>query len=125
MGLEGKRVIGVHLRDGLVHRITSNDEEITDVPVVVFDDGEAGRALMTSYDSEGELSRNAHRALDTTRCHGIGIACDLAGEALIKLGRTRFDNPDAFINECVEVLERFHAMVGAAMRLESNSSDDE
>jgi hypothetical protein len=112
-------VIGVHLEDGIVQGITTDSEWLAGATAVVIADGEPSKALVVADDDDQALSGAAPKALDATRCHGIGIACDLAGERLIKLGRTKFDDPKAFTSEIILVLEGLRDMLAASMRLQS------
>lgn len=116
--LEGRRLIGVHVEDGIVQRVTSDNVELANSTVVVYNDGKPARALFASMDDEGQLNTDAIAALNSARCHGIGIACDLAGEKLIELGRTKYTNPKEFISQVAGVLSVLSDMVGASMRLE-------
>jgi hypothetical protein len=115
--LEGRRIIGVHVADGVVQRVTSDDNDMINSAVVVYDHGEPQKALFTVEDA-GRLFNDAQKALDLTRCDGIGIACDLAGEQLIRLGRTHFETPKEFVAEVANILNQLSGMISASIRLE-------
>jgi hypothetical protein len=89
--------------------------------VVVVDDGRPIKALLADRD-DGSLEQHAQAAADSTRCHGIGIACDVAGERLIELGRAHRNDPAAYVREVTDLLSMLLDAVRKSMRLESGNS---
>jgi len=108
-----ERLIGIHIEDGVVQRITAPAGETA----ILIEDGKPTRALQTSAD-DGETADAAPAALESTRCHGIGIACDLIGERMLQLGRTQFDDSKEYVAEIVGLLEQLRELVVKSMRLE-------
>ncbi len=116
--LEDRRVLGVHIENGVVQKITSSNPDIEGTAVVIFDDGDIQRALFADHD-DGTLADAAEQAIDSTRCHGIGMACDLAGERLLALGRKKFDGSKEAVEDVVSVIEELREMIGAALALQT------
>jgi hypothetical protein len=114
-------LIGIHIEHGVVQRVTSDDGSVIDATVVVIDHGTPTRALLVGED-DGALEEHAQVAADATRCDGIGIACDLAGEQLIRLGRTHFETPKEFVAEVANILNQLSGMISASIRLDPGAA---
>lgn len=120
-----KTILGIELgHGGEVARVETNNDQLTDVTVVVTVPGAPDRALRTTAAEPGRLERAAGPAADDLRCHGIGIACDEAASKLRELARTKFDDPKAYVAELVSMLEELHQMVKAAYGLRTVAEGD-
>jgi hypothetical protein len=124
MSTDKGRAIGVHLEGGYVQRITSNDPALDGATFVVYDDGNVQKALF-SCEADATLQVDAEAAVDSTRCHGIGMACDLAGERLLALGTKKFTDTREAVDDVVSVIEELREMIGAALRLRGIKPDDD
>jgi hypothetical protein len=117
MNSHRKPVIGVHVEDGFVSRITSDDADVVGSTVVVVDDGCPIKALLADGD-DGTLEEHARAAADSTRCHGIGIACDIAADRMRELARTKFHDPKLYIGEIADLVDSLADMMAAALKLQ-------
>ena len=107
--------IGVYLEGGYVHRVSCDGDEAT---VVIYDDGNVQKALFTT-EPDAALVGDAETAKESTRCQGIGIACDLAAERLRVLSMKQFDGTKEAIDDVVSVIEDLREMMVAALRLQA------
>jgi hypothetical protein len=104
--------IAIHIEGGVVQRVTSDNALIHGATVAVVHDDVVDRAVAVSYSDE--LQALITQALDNSTCHGIGIACELAGEQLIALSRTAITDPTTMTRQVDEVMRMLMSMVERA-----------
>lgn len=114
--MNSRSIIGVHIEDGVIQKITSNTPN--DAAVVVFDDDRPTRTLAIGQAADSELQDGAEIAVESTRCHGIGIACDVASERLAELSKTKFNSSAEYVEEIAKLLDGLREMVVRSIRLD-------
>ncbi len=112
--MNSRSIIGIHFEDGVIQRITADGDAVA----VVIDDGRPTRAMPTVKD-DGETADAVPEALESTRCHGIGIACDVASERLAELSKTKFESSAEYVEEIAKLLDGLREMVVRSIRLDA------
>lgn len=106
--------IVVHMENGALQRISSDDPSLRDSCVVVVEDTTPDRVLMVEHDQE--IDRDVLRlAKERSACEGVSIACDLAGERLLKIAKTRYVSTHKVVDDVQRILKDLVELVNRAV----------
>ncbi len=105
--------IAIHIEDGVIQQVTSDDPSLQGARVAVVQADIAERIVEVTY--EAKLDALIRAGTDRTMCHAIGMACELAGERLMAMGQTAHDDPVQMIDDMNELVQQLADAVARAV----------
>lgn len=127
MNPKKRRIIAIHVEDGLFKRVSSNMPADEDATVVVVDNGVTRPAVfVTPADEREDLVALVTEAVNKLRCAGMGTLCGLVGERFIALERKNFGSDWRGIErEMHDLMEECRRNMDAAVHCDPYDTDVE
>ena len=100
--------IAIRLEDGVIKEVTSDSPAAEGAKVAILQNDSAERVVRVKPEN---LSSVMPAAVARTQCEGIGIACEIAGECLLDLSKTRYEDPSKMTDDVNQVLQVFVANI--------------
>lgn len=115
-----RATIGIVVENGTISRVVTDHQVIQKADVVVIEDDVPSRLLFPHYDNA--VANYLKECAARSACHGLGLAAEIASEALLEMSRTPHTEPIAALRTIERIMAALADSVKIALEVEKRSS---
>ena len=118
----GDLIIGIVMHDGVVQRVVVNDHDAEGAPVIVMHE-DGSQLIETCIDTE--ICAHLKKAADASACVGIGMAAEIASEALARFSQQDHRDPRAALLQVRAIMSALCDALHVAAAVGTSRADRE